>query len=177
MTSTELEIKTTNPLADGLDGFDEEDQRLSSSGKKVSDAYRESKRLNTRESLDLERKGRGANDYEYRDPDDETNDEALPRDFRNSTSVTFSQKIRRIGKKTTCMAFCLLSFGIGMLITSFVFASRVSDGGFYLFLLIGICAIIPGSYASYHVVGRFFGWYGPAFSPSPPCLSLLRPPS
>jgi hypothetical protein len=158
MLTTEVEIKSaTNPLSDGLE-IDEEEQRSSITGKKVSSAYRESKRLNDRESLDLERKGRGANDFEYRDPDDETNDANLPRDFRNSTSVTFYQKIRRIGKKTTCMALCLLSFGIGMLITSFVFASRVSNDGFYLFLLIGICAIIPGSYASYHVVGRFFGW-------------------
>jgi hypothetical protein len=161
MTSKEMEINTTNPLSDGLgmQEEDEEQQRLSSSGRKVSQAYLESKRINNRESLDLEKKGRGAHDFEYRDGDDETNDTSLPTDFRNSTSVSFYHKIRRIGKKTTCMALCLLSFGIGMLVTSFVFASRVSNDGFYLFLLIGICAIIPGSYASYHVVGRFMGWY------------------
>lgn len=136
---------------------EEKDLRLSI-GRKASQAYLESKRNNTRQSVDLEKKGQGPNDYEYRDPDDETDDPQLPTDFRNSTSVTFYQKIRRIGKKTTCMALCLLSFGTAMLITSFVFASRVGNDGFYLFLLIGICAIIPGAYASYHVLGRFFGW-------------------
>lgn len=158
MKSKEMEINTKNPITDGSEEVntnDEELQRLSST-RKVSQAYLESKKINNRESLDLERKGRGANDFEYRDPDDETN---LPTDFRNSTSITFYQKIKRIGKKTTCMAVCLLSFGIAMLITSFVFASRVSNDGFYLFLLIGICAIIPGSYASYHVIGRFFEWF------------------
>lgn len=162
-----MEINTTNPLSDSLGMLpeDEEQQlRLSTNGRKVSQAYLESKRINNRESLDLEKKGRGAHDFEYRDGDDETSDPTLPQDFRNSTSVTFFQKIRRIGKKTTCMALCLLGFGIGMLVTSFVFASRVSNDGFYLFLLIGICAIIPGSYASYHVVGRFMGWY--VFFPS-----------
>jgi hypothetical protein len=156
MTSKEMEINTTNPLSDGL-GMSQEDehQRLSSSGRKISQAYLESKKINNRESLDLEKNGRGAHDFEYRDGDDET---ALPTDFRNSTSVSFYQKIKRIGKKTTCMALCLLGFGIAMIITSFVFASRVSNDGFYLFLLIGVCAIIPGSYASYNVVGRFMGW-------------------
>ena len=155
-----MEINTTNPLSDSLGMLPVEDElRLSTNGRKVSQAYLESKRINNRESLDLEKNGRGAHDFEYRDGDDETSDSALPQDLRRSTSVTFYQKIRRIGKKTTCMALCLLGFGIGMLITSFVFASRVGNDGFYLFLLIGICAIIPGSYASYHVLGRFMGWY------------------
>lgn len=172
MSNQIIETKINNPLTssnnnNALDDFelneinDENNSRLSINSKKTSQAYLESKRNNRLQSVDLERKGKGPNDYEYRDADDETNDDIqqLPQDFRNSTSITFYQKIRRIGKKTTCMALCLLSFGIAMLITSFVFASRVSNDGFYLFLLIGICAIIPGSYASYHVLGRFFEWY------------------
>ena len=160
MSTEIIKIKVDNPLTNtaSLGISNNEDERDSTIGRKASQAYLESKRNNTRESIDLERKGKGPNDYEYRDQDDETLDVNLPADFHNSTNITFYQKIRRIGRKTTCMALCLLSFGLAMIITSFVFASRVSNDGFYLFLLIGVCSIIPGSYASYHVLGRFFGW-------------------
>lgn len=137
-------------------------------GRQPSAAYLES----MRKSLAQPNNGNlGPLDFEYRgllicsflcssyfleDPLDET-EAHIEVNFKK---VTTYQKIKKIGRKTTCMAFCLLFFGIAMIVTSFFYVRRVSgNGGFYLFLLIGVCALIPGSYASYWVVGKFFGWY------------------
>mmetsp|Transcript_10105 Transcript_10105/g.15320 ORF Transcript_10105/g.15320 Transcript_10105/m.15320 type:complete len:182 (-) Transcript_10105:127-672(-) len=130
-----------------------------SMSKRPSAAYLESMKKSGNRNADLEKKGIGTLDYEYRDPDDET-ESHIPIDFRNSTSITPMQKIRKIGKKTTCMAVCLLSFGLAMMITSFFYLRHINDNGFVLFMIIGICSCIPGTYATYNVVGKYFGWEG-----------------
>lgn len=127
--------------------------------KKPSQAYLQSKLRNSTHREDLEKKGIGALDFEFKDHGDETADIAV--DFRQSTTVTPIQKLRKIGKKTVCMAICLLSFGFGMIVSALLLLFHKSrDGGreFVLFFLIGLCAIIPGTYASYNILGKYMGW-------------------
>jgi hypothetical protein len=128
--------------------------------KKPSQAYLESKMRNSTQRETLEKKGIGALDYEFKDHDDETAD--IPVDLRQSTTITPIQKLRKIGKKTVCMAICLMSFGFGMVVSAlFLLFHKSRDGGreFVLFFLIGLCAIIPGTYASYNVLGKYLGWW------------------
>ena len=114
-------------------------------------AYIQSKQRSTRTN-------QGALDFEYKDHGDETAD--IQMDLANSTAVTPIQKLRKIGKKTVSMAFCLLVFGTGMVISSFFYLKHINDGGkgFILFFMIGLCAIIPGIYATYNVIGKYNGW-------------------
>jgi hypothetical protein len=147
-----------NPLNQDSSSSEQRPSSFALGAKRPSSAYLNSKKRNDTRTSALENAGVGPLDFEYRDGDDETQAH-VALDFKNTTSVTVMQKIRKIGKKTTCMAFCLLGFGIAMCVTSFLFTNHIGDNGFILFLIIGICAIIPGSYATYNVVGKYLGWY------------------
>ena len=149
---------TTNPLSgpqvlrnvSGESGVSDSELRTSLH-RGPSLAYLQSKQRSTTTN-------HGALDFEYKDHGDETAD--IQNELRNSTAITPVQKLRKIGKKTVSMAFCLLFFGTGMVISSFFYLKHVNDGGkgFILFFMIGLCAIIPGIYASYNVVGKYNGW-------------------
>jgi hypothetical protein len=150
----------SNPIHNDRDSIDQKLEIRPSSFRETrqpSVAYLNSKRKSELQNKELESKGVGVLDYEYRDPLDET-ESHIEINFKDTTKVTVYQKIRKIGRKTTCMAFCLLFFGIAMIITSFFYVRQITANGFYLFLMIGVCALIPGSYASYWVTGKFFGW-------------------
>jgi hypothetical protein len=155
-------METTNKMhADGA--ISTEDVELANTKqmpapmvRQPSAAYKNSKRLSEARNVQLGSLGMCAIDFEYKEPEGE--------DDVGEVAVTATpyKKLKKIGKKTTCMAFCLTGFGLAMIITSFVVVNRISGShnAFYLFLIIGICAFIPGSYATYHVIGKFLGWPG-----------------
>lgn len=123
-------------------------------GRKPSEAYKHSKRESKVRNIQLGAQGKTADDFEFKAADSEEEGEIT------ATTTTPYKKLKKIGKKTACMAFCLLGFGLAMIITSFIVIHQIkgSKNAFYLFLVIGVFAIIPGAYASYHVVGKFLGW-------------------
>ena len=125
-------------------------------------AYMKSMKQSEFRKADLESKGIGALDFEYRDTmaEEEGDERVFSSSYKNSTTVTPYQRVKKIGRKTTCMALCLTAFGLGMVITSFFYLRDVSTNGFYLFLLIGICSLIPGTYATYNIIGKYNGWKG-----------------
>ena len=129
---------------------------MAEAGRKPSKAYRNSRRESHVRNLQLGAEGKGERDFEYKTGDSEDDEEEVI-----SHTATPYKKLKKIGKKTACMAFCLLSFGLAMIITSFVVIHQIegSRNAFYLFLIIGIFSIIPGGYASYHVIGKYLGWY------------------
>ena len=139
--------------------IDEEERDLRSSlAKKPSEAYMESRRKSSSMRRNLEKSGKSSLDFDFKDHEDET--AHIPVDFNNTTSVSPIQKLRKIGKKTVCMASCLLIFGVSMMISSFFYLHHVQDGGkgFILFFMIGLCATIPGAYATYNIIGKYNGW-------------------
>jgi hypothetical protein len=143
----------SSPLNEQADSFTP--TLMAEVGRKPSIAYKNSKRESHVRNLQLDAQGKSVSDFEFKTVDGE--DDGAP----ITTTTTPYKKLLKIGKKTACMAFCLLSFGLAMIITSFVVIHQIegSKNAFYLFLVIGIFAVIPGAYASYHVVGKFLGWY------------------
>lgn len=127
-------------------------------GRQPSAAYKNSKRESNARNLQLGAIGHTANDFEFKTAEGEDEVGEIV-----STTATPYKKLKKIGKKTACMAFCLLGFGLAMIITSFVVINDIkgSRNAFYLFLVIGICVIIPGAYATYHVIGKYLGWQVP----------------
>lgn len=128
---------------------------LAEVGRKPSSAYKSSKRESKVRNMQLGAQGKSVDDFEFKMAESEDDAGEIV-----STTTTPYKKLKKIGKKTACMAFCLLGFGLAMIITSFVVIHQIegSKNAFYLFLVIGVFAIIPGAYASYHVVGKFLGW-------------------
>ena len=153
--SKEQELNMSTPLAERTVS---ESLPAAPVVRQPSTAYVKSKRLSEVRNSELGNQGKGPLDFEYKTAEDE--DAVGDIDFKATTTTTPYKKLKKIGKKTTCMAFCLLFFGIGMIVTSFAVINQRqgSSNAFYLFLIIGIFAIIPGSYATYHVVGKFMGW-------------------
>ena len=93
-------------------------------------------------------------------PEDEYKKYVLPEDkVVEHNRLTAGQKIGIIGYGTTLMSYILFAFGIGVLIAAFV-AISYTDTAFILFIVIGACAFIPGTYAVYVCLGKFFGWPG-----------------
>mmetsp|Transcript_2366 Transcript_2366/g.4332 ORF Transcript_2366/g.4332 Transcript_2366/m.4332 type:complete len:189 (+) Transcript_2366:181-747(+) len=124
-----------------------------------SDAYRMSLQRNNSLRAGLAAQGRGAHSYEFKDMDDPDADN-LP-DGCDVSQLPPAEKLRLIGRKTVCMAVVLTSFGIGMMVTSFFFIRKhLNDRGFLLFFLIGLCAMLPGCYACYNILGKYMGWKG-----------------
>lgn len=141
-----------------------------------SEAYIQSKRITQQRNIFLLREGKGPEDFDFMSDDDLENPTAAggksgktrpAKGVKATAASGGSNKSSRtnhgraIGKRTTCMAGCLTSFGLAMIITSFVLVHRIEGArnAFYLFLIIGVVAIIPGSYASYNVLGNYLGWY------------------
>lgn len=121
-----------------------------------SDAYRKSLQRNNKLRVELAAEGRGAGSYEFKDMDD-PEVEGMP--VGDVSQLPPAQKLRLIGRKTVCMAVVLTSFGIGMMVTSFFFIRRhLNDRGFLLFFLVGLCAVLPGFYACYNILGKCLGW-------------------
>ena len=121
-----------------------------------SDAYRMSLQRNNSLRAGLAAEGRGAGSYEFKDLDD-PEAESLPAEV--VSKLPPAEKLRLIGRKTVCMAAVLTCFGIGMMVTSFFFIRQhLNDRGFLLFFLIGLCALLPGCYACYNILGKFLGW-------------------
>jgi hypothetical protein len=141
-----------------------------------SEAYIQSKRITKQRSTILKEEGKGPDDFDFMSDDDLENP-AVAGKGRASRGVKVTaasgtgltkmrnqdNHTRAVGKRTACMACCLTSFGLAMIITSFVLVNQIkgAQNAFYLFLIIGVVAIIPGSYASYNVIGNLLGWYVP----------------
>lgn len=126
-----------------------------------SSAYRLSLQRNQSKRAELAAKGLGDKSYEYKEYDPEDNSEVvhLPEDV--ISHLPPAEKLRLIGRKTVCMAVVLTCFGLAMMITSFFFIRKhLNDSGFLLFFLIGFCALLPGLYASYNIIGKYMGWKG-----------------
>ena len=123
-----------------------------------SSAYRLSLQRSQSLRKSLAAEGKGENSYEFKEYDPEDNSElvALP---ANISSLPPAEKLRLIGRKTVCMAIVLTCFGLAMMITSFFFIRKhLNDRGFLLFFLIGLCALLPGIYATYNILGKYMGW-------------------
>lgn len=130
-------------------------------GRKPSSAYKNSRRESQVRKIQLGAQGKTEHDFEFQTANGEDDVGEIVSD-----TTTPYKKLKKIGKKTACMAFCLLGFGLAMIITSFIVIHQISGSknAFYLFLVIGVFAVIPGGYASYHVVGKFLGWYSILYS-------------
>lgn len=128
-----------------------------------SSAYRLSMQKSNSQLAALAAEGRGANSFEFKEFDVSEDEEGGPisPDDIDVSRLPPAQKLRLIGRKTVCMAVVLTSFGLAMMITSFIFIRKhLNDKGFLLFFLIGLCATVPGIYASYNIFGKFLGWKG-----------------
>ncbi len=73
--------------------------------------------------------------------------------------LSVCEKITQIGLYTVLLSLCLISFGIAVIITSLVLVDY-KGSAFILFMIVGFCAFIPGTYAVYTVLAKCFGWKG-----------------
>ena len=136
-----------------------------------SSAYRLSLQRNNSKRAELAAEGHDSNDFDFREYCEEEGDRQSASSLGmhhpppgSGGEVALSrlppaQKLRLIGRKTVCMAVVLTSFGLAMMVTSFFFIRRhLNDRGFLLFFLVGVCALLPGLYACYNILGKYLGW-------------------
>jgi hypothetical protein len=121
-----------------------------------SEAYRMSLQRSHVKGAILAEEGLGAGSFDFKDLEPGGVEDVPARDVH---LLPPAEKLRLIGRKTVCMAVVLTSFGIGMMVTSFFFIRRhLNDRGFALFFVIGLCAVLPGFYACYNILGKYLGW-------------------
>jgi len=66
---------------------------------------------------------------------------------------------RKLPPRTTCLALVLLCLGLTLLILAFTAVGTGHDGAAPLFLL-SVLTLVPGGYATVHLVGVYRRWPG-----------------
>lgn len=120
-----------------------------------SQAYRQSARNSQKLILELNLKKLNDLDIENNNND---NNNVNNKNEISLNSLTFIEKLNRIGWKTILCTLFFLSFSIGVLIGALISIHKLPKQGFYLFLAIGLLVLFPAIYAAYQVIGKFFGW-------------------